>query len=57
MNHKLESKLAREITTSDCRWYHFNGKKWERTKETVDEGERGVWKNCLNFFWVLSAAL
>ena len=26
-----------------CRWYHSNGRKW-RTKEPVDEGERGEWK-------------
>ena len=30
-----------------CRWYHSNGRKWRRTKETLDEGERGKWKGWL----------
>ena len=29
-----------------CRWYHSNGRKW-RTKEPLDEGERGEWKSWL----------
>ena len=28
-----------------CRWYHSNGRKWRRTKEALDEGERREWKN------------
>jgi len=30
-----------------CRWYHSNGRKWRRTKEPFDEGERRKWKNWL----------
>ena len=30
------------------RWYHSNGRKWRRTKEPLDECERGEWKNWLN---------
>ena len=45
MKHKLESRLHREIsTTSDCRWYCFNGRKWRGTKEPLDESESGEWK-------------
>ena len=29
------------------RWYHSNGRKWRRSKEPLDEGERGEWKNWL----------
>ena len=42
MNHKLESRLPGEIsTTSICRWYHSNGRKQTGTKEPLNEGERG----------------
>ena len=45
MNHNLESRLTREISTvSDCRWHHRKGGKW---RETLDEGERGQWKSWL----------
>ena len=51
MKHKLESRLLGEISiTSDeviCRQHHPNGKKWRRTKEPLDEGERREWKSCL----------
>ena len=30
-----------------CRWYHSNGRKWKRTEEPLDEGERGEWKSWL----------
>ena len=30
-----------------CRCYHSNGRKWRRTKEPLDEGERGEWKSWL----------
>ena len=30
-----------------CRWYHSNDRKWRRTKEPLDEGERGEWKSWL----------
>ena len=47
MNHKLESRLLGEISTSsDSKWCHPIGRKW-RTKEPTDEGERGEWKNWL----------
>ena len=29
-----------------CRWHHPNGRKW-RTKEPLDESERGKWKSWL----------
>ena len=42
MKHKLESRFLGEIsTTSICRWYHSNGRKWTETTEPLDEGERG----------------
>ena len=42
MNHKLESRLPGEIsTTSIGRWYHSNSRKWRGTKELVDGGESG----------------
>ena len=28
-----------------CRWYHSNGRKWRKTKEPLDECERGEWKS------------
>ena len=30
-----------------CKWYHFNGRKWRRTKKPLDEGERDEWKSQL----------
>ena len=27
-----------------CRWHHPYGRKWRRTKETLDESESGEWK-------------
>ena len=27
-----------------CRWHHPYGRKWRRTKELLDESERGEWK-------------
>ena len=29
-----------------CKWYHFNGRKRRRTKEPLEEGERGEWSCC-----------
>ena len=47
MKHKMESRLAGEISITEiCRWYHPYGKKW-RTKEPLDESERGEWKSWL----------
>ena len=45
MKHKLESRLLGEISiTQICRWHHPYGRKW-RTKEPLDESERGEWKS------------
>ena len=42
MKHKLESRLPGEYQQPQiCRWYHSNGRKWRRTKEPLDESERG----------------
>ena len=30
-----------------CRWYHSDGREWRRTKEFLDETERGEWKSWL----------
>ena len=30
-----------------CRWYYSNGRKWQGTREPLDEGERGQWKSWL----------
>ena len=30
-----------------CRWQHLYGRKWRRTKEPLDESERGEWKSWL----------
>ena len=37
--HKLELQI--------CRWYHLYGRQWRRTKEPLDESERGEWKSWL----------
>ena len=42
LKHKLESRLPGEIQI--CRWYHAYGRK-QRTKEPLDESERGEWKS------------
>ena len=48
MPHKLESRLQREIsTTSDMQMTAPYGRKQRRTKEPLDEGERGEWKGDL----------
>ena len=49
IKHKLESRLPgeRAITSAiTCRWHHPYGRK-QRTKEPLDESERGEWKSCL----------
>ena len=47
-NHMLDSRLLGGIsTTSECRWYHSNGRKWRGTKEPLDEAETGEWKSWL----------
>ena len=45
MKHKLESILPGEI----CRWHHPYGRKQKRTKEPLDESERGEEKVDLKF--------
>ena len=48
MKHKLEIKTAgRNINNLRCRWHHPYGRKWRRTKEPLEESERGEWKNWL----------
>ena len=48
MKHKLESRLPGEISiTSDMQICHPYGRKWRRTKEPLDESERGDWKSWL----------
>ena len=48
MKHKLWSRLPGEISiTSICRCNHLYGRKWRRTKEPLDERERGEWKTWL----------
>ena len=47
MKHKLESRLPGEISiTSDMQMTPPYGRKW-RTKEPLDESERGEWKSWL----------
>ena len=47
MKHKLESRLLGEISvTSDMQITPPYGRKW-RTKEPLDESERGEWKSWL----------
>ena len=46
--HKLESRLLGKISNPQiCRWHHSYGRKWKRTKEPLDESERGEWKSWL----------
>ena len=48
MKHKLKSKLPGEISKPQiCRWYYSYGRKQRRTKEPLDESERGEWKSWL----------
>ena len=43
---QAEIKIAgRNI--NNLRWYHHYGRKWRRTKEPLDESERGEWKSWL----------
>ena len=46
--HKLESRLPGEISiTSDMQMIFSYGRKWRRTKEPLDESERGEWQSWL----------
>ena len=42
VKHKLESRLPQI-----CRRHHPYGRKWRRTKQPLDESERGEWKSWL----------
>ena len=46
---QAETKIARRNIKKPqiCRWHHSYGKKWRRTKEPLDESERGEWKSWL----------
>ena len=44
MKHKLESRLPGEQQPQIHRWHHIYGRKQRRTKELLDESERGEWK-------------
>ena len=43
-NHDCQEKYQHPQI---CRWYHPYGRKWRRTKEPLDEGERGELKSWL----------
>ena len=46
MKHKLESRLLGKVSiTSDMQVIHPYCRKWKRTKEPVDESEKGEWKS------------
>ena len=48
MKHKLESGLPGEISiTSEMQMAPHYGRKWRRTKEPLNESERGEWKSWL----------
>ena len=48
MKHKPESRLSGEISiTSDMQMTPLYGRKQQRTKEPLDESERGEWKSWL----------
>ena len=48
MKHKLKSKLPGEISKPQKRrWYYPYDRKQRRTKEPLDESERGEWKSWL----------
>ena len=38
---------GKNINNLTCRWHHIYGRKWRRTKEPLDENERGEWKSWL----------
>ena len=45
MTHKLWSDCQEKYQQPQIyRWYHFNGRKWRRDKEPLNEGKRGEWK-------------
>ena len=40
-------KIAGRNINQKCRWYHPHGRKWRKTKEPLNESERGEWKSWL----------
>ena len=47
--HKLKSRLPEKYQSPQiCRWHHPYGRKRRRTRESLDESERGEWKSWLN---------
>ena len=47
MKHKLKSRLPEKYQQPQkCKWHHPYGRKW-RTKEPLDQSERGEWKSWL----------
>ena len=42
MNHKLKSRLPEEISTTSDMQLYSNDRKQSRTKESLDENEKGV---------------
>ena len=40
-------KISGRNTNKICRSHHLYGRKWRRTKEPLDESERGKWKSWL----------
>ena len=52
MNHKLESRLPGEIsTTSDIQMILPNGRKWRGTTQPLDKGKRGEWKSWFKTYY------
>ena len=48
MKHKLELRFPGEISKPQIhRWHHPHNRKQRRTKEPLDESERGEWKSWL----------
>jgi len=50
MKHKLESwnqDCREKYKPQICRWHHPCGRKQRRTREPLDESERGEWKSWL----------
>ena len=46
MKDKLKSRFQGTISiTQICRWHQPYSRKWRRTKEPLDESERGEWKS------------
>jgi len=47
MKHKQESRLPGEVSIISVRQITPHSRKWRRTKEPLDESERGEWKSWL----------